>query len=120
VVSPFAVLAFSRSARENNSDACIFPIAICNNGVMLLGRQGDMEMTKTEANYEVLFNELTAIANRTGLYLVDEGVDGENVTAEFGSDEYWTAMYAAACMAAGQRAEEAGQNINDLIGRVIY
>ena len=56
-------------------------------------------------------------------YLCDDGVDREN-TLDGGVKEtdtfYWTHMYDSACMAAGQRAEELGYSINELIGRVIY
>ncbi|AND74965.1 hypothetical protein pf16_42 [Pseudomonas phage pf16] len=78
--------------------------------------------------YENLQDELKAIEARTGLYLADESVDRENLSAEIAAlwevnwapAEYWVEMHRQACSAAGMRAEEAGFDINELIGRVIY
>lgn len=78
--------------------------------------------------YEQLHDELIAIEKRTGLYLADGNVDHENLSPEIAAlwqvnwapEEYWVEMYRHACSAAGMRAEEAGQDINQLIGRVIY
>ena len=77
----------------------------------------------TKAAYDALARELADIEARTGLYLADENVDAENALDagfKYGSDEFWSAMINSAESAAGGRAEEAGQNINALIGRVIY
>lgn len=77
----------------------------------------------TKAAYDALASELRDIEARTGLYLADENVDAENALdagCEYGSDEFWSAMIDSAKSAAGARAEEARQDINDLIGRVIY
>lgn len=71
---------------------------------------------KTEQDYQALQVELAAIEQHTGLYLADDNVDREN--AQNPND--WNEMYYCACMAAGQRAENAGQDINKLIGRIIY
>jgi hypothetical protein len=48
-------------------------------------------------------------------------VDHENSCHEAeGSLEYWQAMNASASEAAGIRAEEAGADINKLVGRIVY
>lgn len=79
------------------------------------------------SKYYDLQDELQALEEKTGLYLADESVDHENCEPiiqeqgiELGSDEWYGRMIRAAEMAAGMRAEEAGQDINALIGRVIY
>ena len=77
----------------------------------------------TKAAYYELASELAGIEARTGLYLADENVDAENALdagCKHDSDQFWSAMLYSAKSAAGARAEEAGQDINDLIGRVIY
>lgn len=77
----------------------------------------------SDGAYNEVFSELQAVEAKTGLYLADEGADHENATDAGlvrGSEEYWTVMIASAWMAAGQRAEEAGQNINKLLGKVVY
>jgi len=82
----------------------------------------------TKADYEALNTELATIENAIGIYLADINVDHENVNAEWNcggtvsptDPEFWSHMYGAACMAAGIRAEEAGLDINALIGRTIY
>ena len=82
----------------------------------------------TEADYWALNKELEAIEKATGAYIADVNVDHENVDETWKSGgeisptapEFWSHMYGAACMAAGIRAEEAGLNINELIGRAIY
>ena len=79
-------------------------------------------MTHKAAYYE-LSRELVDIQARNKIFLIDENVDAENVLDAghtYNSDEFWAAMIDNAAMNAGIRAEEAGQNINDLIGRVIY
>jgi hypothetical protein len=81
------------------------------------------------SRYKALQAELAEIEKSTGLYLADENVDAENcanllpmriLSSNVESDNYWNAMHSAACSAAGQRAEDAGKDINALIGRVIY
>lgn len=76
----------------------------------------------SKSAYNALAKELAAIEARTGLYLADENVDAENSlhAGEYDSEAFWVAMLGNAQMAAGIRAEEAGHNINALIGRVIY
>ena len=71
---------------------------------------------KTEADYNALVKELMAI----DWNLTDVNVDHENVEGPRTAEDYWHRMYSAACMAAGMRAEEAGWDLNKLIGRVIY
>ena len=75
-----------------------------------------------EQKYDALIKELYAIEKRTGLYLADVGVDRENVDTSLvvGSDEYFACLIFCAASAAGFRAEDAGQDINALIGRSIY
>jgi len=54
-------------------------------------------------------------------YITDEGVDSENAEqAVYESSAYWKLMYASAKNCAGTRAEEAGYDINKVIGRSIY
>ena len=54
-------------------------------------------------------------------YITDECVDSENaVPAVYESLAYWRLMYASAKNCAGFRAEEAGYDINEVLGRVIY
>lgn len=72
------------------------------------------------AKYEALQAELKVIANARGLYLSDECVDAENATAPQGSDDFWHQVYDSACSAAADRAREAGFDINELLGRVIF
>lgn len=82
----------------------------------------------TKADYRALNEELKAIEKATGAYLADVNVDHENVDETWKSGgtvsptdpEFWSHMYGAACEAAGIRAEEAGLDINELIGRTIY
>lgn len=76
-----------------------------------------------KAAYYALCAELADIEARTGLYLADENVDAENAIdagLSYGSAAFWEMMIDNATMNAGSRAENAGQNINELIGRVIY
>lgn len=87
-------------------------------------------MTTTEqlaadhrAAYYALCAELADIEARTGLYLADENVDAENTIdagLSYGAAAFWEMMIQSASMNAGLRAEDVGQNINELIGRVIY
>jgi len=74
----------------------------------------------TETAYRALHAELAAAEWATGLYLVDESIDHENVEMDENAPGYWEAMIYAAKNAAGGRAEMAGRDINALIGRVIY
>ena len=83
-------------------------------------------MTKEET-YRAFIAELEALEGgpaRNGVvaYLADSGVDEENVAplTEADGDEFWSAMLSAAEMAAAMRAEAAGEDINELLGRVIY
>lgn len=78
----------------------------------------------TKADYFSLLAELKVIERANGdAYLSDMCIDQENIdptlTDEY-ADEYWNAMYSAACSAAGMRAEELGLDINAIIGRIIY
>lgn len=72
----------------------------------------------TQSDYDRLQAELAAIEKATGCYLADENVDRENV-GDSGGD-FWREMCDAASMAAGMRAQDAGLDINALIGRDIY
>jgi prepilin-type processing-associated H-X9-DG protein len=63
---------------------------------------------------------MRAIERRTGAYLADENIDRENVVITEDSTEFWTRMLAAQADAAGMRAEEAGLDINALLGFNIY
>ena len=71
--------------------------------------------------YYDLTAKLQAISDKTGVYLTDENVDAENVPMkDDGSEEFYNEMFWAACNAAGFRAEEAGLDINKLLGYIIY
>ena len=77
----------------------------------------------TKQAYNALAAELATIEKQAGLYLHDENVDAEKARdagLEDGTDAYWAMMLDSAAMAAGGRAEEAGLDINALIGRTIY
>ena len=76
----------------------------------------------TQTAYTAIRHELEAIEVAYDLYLTDENVDHENTYETFSRDEpgYWGMMIASMTMSAGARAEEAGLNINNLLGRVIY
>ena len=76
----------------------------------------------TEQDYMALNAELVAIEERTGLYLADMCIDQENVMdwISESDDGYWDALISAAKSSAGERASEAGQDINALIGRIIF
>lgn len=75
--------------------------------------------------YNALILELQSIENTIGTYLTDEAVDVENLPADIAAlgesnPLYWKALHRNACGAAGERAADAGYNINDLLGRVIF
>jgi len=54
-------------------------------------------------------------------YITDQCIDSENAEQEvYESTNYWLIMKASAASAAGMRAEEAGYDINKVIGRSIY
>lgn len=61
--------------------------------------------------------------NHKGIYLVDQGVDNENVV-DGGITEnhvtYWGSMLNAGGSAMGQRASDYGIDINKRLGRVIF
>lgn len=87
-----------------------------------------MKTMKTKADYWALNKELMTIEKTTGAYLADPNIDHENIdaTVKCGGEtlptdpDFWDRMYGAACMNAGILAEEAGLDINELIGRDIY
>ena len=58
--------------------------------------------------------------NVKGLYLADESVDHQNVCMNEDDEGYYDAMMSSAIVAAGERASEAGFNINLLLGRTVY
>ena len=66
--------------------------------------------------YAELIAKLVSIENETGLYLSDTCVDAENAT----NPNCEKSLFTAAVNAAGQRAEDAGCDINVLIGSNIY
>lgn len=74
----------------------------------------------TEQDYMALNAELVAIEERTGLYLADMCIDRENVDTDENDASYWESMMSTARLSAGMRAEDAGEDINALIGRIIY
>lgn len=82
------------------------------------------ELSAAKKKYQQLVDDLSKVEEKTGLYLTDTNVDHENVQDGDNTDqetvEYWNDMYRTACSTAGMAAENAGQNINDLLGRKIY
>lgn len=82
-----------------------------------------------KARYEQLQADLQSVEKKTGVYLADQCVDHQNCekairdlyqSFDCAPDEYWNEVYRQACNAAGMRAEEAGLDINALMGRNIY
>ncbi len=85
-----------------------------------------------KAKYEALQAELEVIERATRVYLADGSIDCQNVCegkspeeklaiwSGYMSDELWAEMYKAAVDAAAFRAEDAGLDLNKLIGRNIY
>tara|TARA_R110000851_G_scaffold177140_1_gene323898 strand:+ start:310 stop:564 length:255 start_codon:yes stop_codon:yes gene_type:complete len=82
----------------------------------------------TQADYYRLQDELTLIGKSSGVDLADENIDHENVNADWKcggetsptAPTFWAEMCQAAFYAAGMRAEEAGLDINALMGSDIY
>lgn len=75
--------------------------------------------------YSELVQKLQEVERRTGLYLSDECVDLQNAGLHAndllaGREEDERALYRAAVSAAGYRAEEAGFDINEILGMNIY
>lgn len=66
--------------------------------------------------YQELIAKLEEVEAKTGLYLSDPCVDRENASDPT-SD---ASLFSAAVSAAGGRAEEAGHDINQLLGFQIY
>lgn len=66
--------------------------------------------------YKELIAKLVAVEQASGLYLSDTAVDRENAS----NPDCDSSLYSAAASAAGQRAEEAGYDINALLGTKIY
>jgi hypothetical protein len=71
---------------------------------------------KNKMTYSELIQKLQVIEKQTGLDLSDMCVDAENAVDPT-SDK---SLCLAACSRAGQVAEEAGLDINKLIGFTIY
>lgn len=67
-------------------------------------------------DYPELVAKLQKVEKDTGLYLSDMAVDAQN--AGPGSDA--VALFEHAASAAGERAAEAGYDINELLGFSIY
>lgn len=66
--------------------------------------------------YAELIAKLVQIEKQTGVYLSDPCVDLENA----GKDATDSQLFSVAASAAGQRAEEAGLDLNALVGAAIY
>ena len=79
-------------------------------------------MTTERLAFDAFHQELREIEKQTGLYLSDECVDAENMdrTVVRDSKKWYAHMIEHAKNAAGMRAEEAGMDINQLMGRVVY
>lgn len=65
--------------------------------------------------YKELIAKLVEVEAKTGLYLSDPCVDLQNASSPCDDS-----LFSAAANAAGERAEEAGYNINKLLGFNIY
>lgn len=65
--------------------------------------------------YLKLIEDLQKVERETGLYLSDMSVDAQNATSNSDAD-----LFEAAASAAGERASDAGYDINELIGYSIY
>lgn len=84
--------------------------------------------------YFALQADLEALEKETGAYLADQCVDAENVFEGKPQEDreafargymredssLWLELVRAAGMAAGMRGEDAGLDVNALIGRSIY
>ncbi len=70
--------------------------------------------------YAELIEKLQAIEAKTGLYLSDELVDLQNAGYRADDEKDDRVMFRVAADAAGFRAEEAGFDINELLGFTIY
>lgn len=80
------------------------------------------DLNEIIAEYKALQRDL-ATAESGKHYFADEAIDEENAIGsgyEYGTEQFWAAKLCSAKMAAGFRAEEAGLDINELIGRAIY
>lgn len=66
--------------------------------------------------YTELTEKLVAIEIATGLYLSDTCVDRENAL----NPDCDLSLFSVAASAAGERAEDAGYDINVLVGAQIY
>ena len=75
---------------------------------------------KTKADYDFLAFELSKIEKSMDVYLADENVDRENTETTEADLSFWDDMHRSAAMSAGQRAEDYGLDINELLGRVVY
>lgn len=85
-----------------------------------------------KAKYEALQAELEVIERATKVYLADGSIDRENVCegksredkvaiwSDYMSEELWGELYKAAIDAAAFRAEDAGLDLNKLLGRNVY
>jgi hypothetical protein len=89
-------------------------------------------MNKYQKEYDKLGNDIEAVAKRHQaslpqyeyVYLWDESVDHENVTESSEITEshvvYWARMCSAGCMAAGERANEYGIDLNSALGYIVF
>ena len=71
---------------------------------------------------ETLKTELDELSSKVGEWLVDENVAIENMDRKFseGSVGWWKEFYGHLINTAANTAEEAGFNLNELLGRVVY
>ncbi len=74
-----------------------------------------------ESDYWDLVNEIKAIEDQRGWYLVDTGVHQQDAQPHHGTDEYWERMCDCAILfAANQCENEYDCSLNDLMGRIVY
>ena len=72
---------------------------------------------KTEKDYRELEAALCAVErNHDGVWLADEGFDQDNVRVSRDSPKFWDQMYESAIDSAIERANEAGFDLNIVIG----
>lgn len=76
-----------------------------------------------EQAYGKLRDELESLRQSTGLELFEHNVNDQNTReAGYSADSigYWSMMLDQAAFHAGMESEQAGRNINELLGRTIY
>jgi len=79
-----------------------------------------------EQDYIAHINEITEKCKAAGIddwdmaAIVDRGVNEQDAHHNFGTDAYWKTMIYSATFLAASWFEERGQNLNDVMGRLVY